>query len=64
MILLCLDNAQRMHVVLMILCEDGLYSSMDSSLLARVSLPGTGTGMLCIKTFEWFLIHTYNYQYQ
>ena len=36
MMLLCLDNAQRMHVVLTILFEDGLYSYMDSSLVARV----------------------------
>ena len=40
MLLCLLDNAQRMHVVLTILCEDGLYSSMDSSLVARVDIPG------------------------
>ena len=45
LLLLCLENAQCMHLVLRILCEDCLYSSIYSSLVARV--PGTGTGMSC-----------------
>ena len=49
-------------------CEDGLYSSMDStgSLVARVSgTSSTGTGgMLCISTYAWFHIHKQDYRYQ
>ena len=37
MMILFLDNAQRMYFALMILCEEVLDSSMDSSLVARQS---------------------------
>ena len=39
-LVLCLDNEQCMHVIL-IPCEDGLNSSMDSSLVVA-RIPGTG----------------------